>query len=255
MEPYFPIIVHNSSNPELFLSHQRTIDSLLCMPHTDQSKSEMFEEFRRIHQKDDKILNEINELEKIYHSNGAIQLYTQDSFVCRTINQILRLADVNQMFKCGHLLIDMYSHLKKSYEQIHSPFYYPPSETFYRGQMMTIQEFNSLKENQGNIISMKTFLSTTTSMQIALMYTGQYFDNPNLVSVVFIIERNSVLQTRPYANISSYSLFQDEEEVLFAIGSFFTIGNIRQMPNDNHIFTVNLKMTDRFDFRFKNQEN
>lgn len=255
MEPYFPIIVYNSSNPEPFLSHQRTIDSLLCMPHTDQSKSQMFEQFRLIHEKNDSILNDINQLEENYHSNGSIRFYTQDSFVCRTINQILRLADVNQMFQFGHLLIDMYSHLKQSFEQIHSPFYYPPCETFYRGQMMPIEEFNSLKENQGNIISIKTFLSSTKSMQIALMYAGQYFHDPHLVSVIFIIERNSVLRIRPYANISAHSLFPDEQEVLFAMGSFFTIGNIRPMPDNNHIFTVNLKMTDQSDFRFRNQDN
>lgn len=255
MELYFPIIVYDSSNPDVFLNHQRTIDSVLCLPRTEQSTSQIFQEFRRIHHGDDSLLDQINELEKIYHCNGAIQIYTQDSFVCRTIHRILRLADVHQMFQVGQFLIDLYSHLEQSYKQSHNEYFYPVSETFYRGQLMPKKEFHSLKENQGNIISIKTFLSATTSMQVALIYAGQYFDDPNLISVVFIIERNSVRQTRPYANISSYSLFPDEEEVLFAMGSFFAIGNIRQMVDNNNIYTVSLKMTDQSDFRFNNQDN
>ena len=196
----------------------------------------MIEEFRRIYQNNETVLTEIDLLEENYSSTNAIQLYTRDSFICRTINQIVRSGDVNLMFKIRHILNDIYLHLKQSYVQIHSSYYYPPYEIFYRGQMISNDELNYFKENQGNIISMKTFLSTTTSMQIALMYAGKYFENSDLTSVIFTIERNSALQTRPYTNISAYSLFPDEEEILFALGSFFRIGNIRVMPDDEHIF-------------------
>jgi hypothetical protein len=71
-----------------------------------------------------------------------------------------------------------------------------------------------------------------------------------MTSVVFSIERDSLVRTRPYANISRYSLFPDEDEVLFGMGSVFRIGNIREMPNADNIWIIHLKMTDQRDYRF-----
>jgi hypothetical protein len=221
------------------------------MPHDDQAKAEMIEEFRRIYHENESILGEINNFEINYHSYGSVQWYTRDSFIWRTINQILRLSDVDSMIKLRYILTDLYLHLNQSYKQTHSSYFQSTSEVFYRGQIMSNKEFYSFRENQGKIISINIFLSTTTSMQIALMYAGQYSPIDELTSVVFIIERDSPVLTRPYANISFYSLFPDEDEVLFSMGSIFRIGNIRQMPDADHIWIIHLKMTDQKDYRFK----
>jgi hypothetical protein len=245
-----PLTVYNPEEAHLFLSHQRTIDALLCMPHTPESKAEMIEEFRRIYNEDPVILREIDDFEMNYHSNAAVQWYTKDSFVCRTINQILRSSDVDRMFKLRYILTDIYDHLNQSSKQRHSFSYQTYPEIYYRGQIMSNKQFDNFKELQRNIISINTFLSTTTSMQIALMYAGKYHGNPDMTSVVFNIERDSLICTRPYANISRYSLFPDEDEVLFGMGSVFRIGNIREMPNADNIWIINLKMTDQRDYRF-----
>jgi len=220
------------------------------MPHTPESKAEMINEFRRIYNGNELILYEIDNFENNYHSNAAVQWYTKDSFVCRTINQSLRSSDVDTMIKLRYILIDIYSHLNQSCEQRNSSFFRSSSEIYYRGQIMSNKQFENLKELQGNIISINTFLSTTTSMQIALMYAGKYQGNPDMTSVVFSIEIDSLLRTRPYANISRYSLFPDEDEVLFGMGSVFRIGNIRQLPNADDIWVIDLIMTDQQDYRF-----
>jgi hypothetical protein len=115
---------------------------------------------------------------------------------------------------------------------------------------MSNKEFDYFKELRGNIISINTFLSTTRSMQVALMYAGKYHGNPLMTSIVFSIEKDFPVNTRPYANISAYSLFPDEEETLFAMGSVFRIGNIRQLPNSNDVWIIHLKMTDQNDPKF-----
>ncbi|CAF4303539.1 unnamed protein product, partial [Adineta steineri] len=104
------------------------------------------------------------------------------------------------------------------------------------------------KDLRGSIISINTFLSTTTSMQVALMYAGKFHENPDLISVIFSIEANSQARTRPYANISQYSMFPDEDEVLFGMGSVFQIGNIRELPDSNNIWIIHLKMTNLGDY-------
>jgi len=233
------------------MAHQRTIDTLLCMPHTSGSKFEIIDEFRHIYNDNPVVLGEIDHFQYNYESNAAVYWYTRDSFVCRTINQSLRSSDVDTMFKLRHILTDIYAHLNESYKQNHSSFFQSPSEIYYRGQLMSNKEFDYFKELRGNIISINTFLSTTRSMQVALMYAGKYHTNPDMISVVFSIEKDShAINTRPYANISHYSLFPDEDETLFAMGSVFRVGNIRELTNADNIWVIHLKMTDQQDFGF-----
>ncbi|CAF3988537.1 unnamed protein product [Rotaria sordida] len=232
------------------MAHQRTIDSLLCMPHTLESKAEMVAEFRRMYNDNQEILAQIDNFENTYHSNAAVQWYTRDSFVWRAINQALRSSDADAMFKLRYILTDLYLHLKESYQQSHRSFWDSKSETFYRGQLMSSEEFETFKSLRGCIISINTFLSTTASMQIALMYAGKCHENSNLVSVIFNIETNSQTLARPCANISHYSLFQDEEETLFAMGSFFRIGNIRQLLDADNVWVIYLTTISDNDYRF-----
>ncbi|CAF4773338.1 unnamed protein product [Rotaria socialis] len=245
-----PLIIYDQEHTHLFMAHQRTIDTLLCMPHTLESKADMLAEFRHAYSDNQEALAQIDNFENIYNSNAAVQWYTRDSFVWRTINQALRSSNVESMFKLRYILTDLYAHLQESYDQKHLSFQMLTPEIFYRGQMMSREEFNTFKTLQGNIIAINTFLSTTASMQIALMYAGQYCENPDLVSVVFHIETNMGALVRPYANISHYSLFRDEQETLFAMGSVFRIGNIRQLPNADYVWTIHLKTIDQTDSQF-----
>jgi hypothetical protein len=114
---------------------------------------------------------------------------------------------------------------------------------------MSSKEFESFQALRGSIISINTFLSTTTSMQIAMMYAGKFHENSDLISVVFNIEADVVAHTRPYGNISHHSRFPDEDETLFAMGSVFRVGNIRQLPDADNIWIIHLKIVDLQDYR------
>ncbi|CAF1400563.1 unnamed protein product [Adineta steineri] len=243
-----PLTVYNSEQAHVFIAHQRTIDTLLCMPQTLESQAEMFAEFRRIYNDNQVTLAAIDNFEKTYHSNAAVQWYTRDSFICRTINQALRTSNADTMFKLRYILTDMCAHLNESGHQRHTIYRPFREDIFYRGQSMSNEEFNSFKDLRGSIISINTFLSTTTSMQVALMYAGKFHENHDLISVIFSIEANSQARTRPYANISQYSMFPDEDEVLFAMGSVFQICNIRELPDSNNIWIIHLKMANLGDY-------
>ncbi len=97
---------------------------------------------------------------------------------------------------------------------------YINKENLYRGQLISKSEFEQVKQLQGDIISINTFLSTTASLQIALAFANGSLNNNDLIPIVFCIQTSPYVQhKRPYANISSFSMYKDEEEVLFAIGS------------------------------------
>ncbi len=235
-----PITVYDNEQPNLFIDNQKRIDKLVLMVNTNESKSEMIKEFRRIYDGNRIVLVEIDDFEILYESNAAIYWYTRDSFVCRVINQSLRLNNQQTIYKLRHILIDIYSHLNESISSSES---FP--EIYYRGQLLSNEEFNYLKQLQGKIISINTFLSTTTSIQVALLYTGKSNKEDHLTSVIFSIEKHSSINTRPYSNISHYSLFPDEDE------TFFRIGNICQLPNSKDVWIIQLILTDQNDYQLK----
>lgn len=185
-----------------------------------------------------------------YHSHAALRWYTRDSFVWRTLNQVLRSSDVEAMFKLRYILTDLYTHICQTYEQRLAHSSYRIWETYYRGQLIFRKDFEHFSELQGNVIAIKTFLSGTTSMQIALMYAGKYLENPDLISVVFSIETEMGQAIRPNANISLHSMFPDEDEVLFTMGNVFRVGNIRRLPDEENIWMIQLRTVNRNDEEF-----
>ncbi|CAF1230623.1 unnamed protein product [Adineta ricciae] len=223
-----PISVYSEEQKHVFLGHQRTIDTILCMPHTDESKLEMIAEFQRLYSHNETILAEIEYFQNEYYSSAAVRWYTRDSFVSRTINRTLRESNVDAMFKLRYILSDICDHLDQSHQHRYwlRALNEPLANVYYRGQLMSLREFEGFQRLRGNIISVNTFLSTTSSMQVALMFSSKFHGSSNLVSVVFRIETDSRAKTRPYADISKFSKFPDEAETLFGMGSVFQVGNI-----------------------------
>jgi len=120
-----PIIVYNPEQTHEFMAHQRTIDTLLCLPHTDEAYAIMIEEFRRIYSDNEATLAEIDIFAQTYHSNSAIQWYTRDSFLFRLINKVLRSSDVEMMFKLRYFLTDLYIQLDELYKQTNTLYNTP----------------------------------------------------------------------------------------------------------------------------------
>ena len=243
-----PILAYNQEQASAFISHQRTIDTLICLPYTNESRIEMIEEFRRLyHDNDTTAMIDIDLFEKTYNSHTAIQWYTRDTFLFRTINKALRSSDVEMMFKMRYFLTDLYVQLDTIYKQSQDFYRRPIIEKLYRGQTMLKTEFNYFQKITGQIISINTFFSTTTSLQIALLFANSSGNSDeNFLRIVFCIETNPYVQhKRPYANISQYSMYSEEEEVLFAMGSLFRIQNIQQLDRTTNIPIIYLQMIDQ----------
>ena len=150
------------------------------------------------------------------------------------------------MFKLRYILSDIYDHLDHSHQ--HRSWLHVPNEplanVYYRGQLMSLREFEDFQRLRGSIISVNTFLSTTISMQVALMFSNGFHESSNLVPVVFRIETDCRAKTRPYADISKFSTFPDEAETLFGMGSVFQVGNIRELADTEHVWIIHLKTID-----------
>ena len=238
-------VAYSEEQAHVFVAHQRTIDTLLCLPYTPESRAEMIDQLRQMYADDPSNLAEIDIFDKTYNCNSALQWYTQDSFLFRIINQILRCSNVKLMFKFRYFLTDLYLQLHEIHRQTRNLYDDPSCEKLYRGQMMSRKGFHFLQQLVGHIISINTFFSTTTSLQVALTFTDSSSNNDDLISMLFCIVKNpDVRNERPYGNISHFSLYRDEEEVLFAMGSLFRIDAIEDLERTNPLPVVYLKMID-----------
>jgi hypothetical protein len=150
------------------------------------------------------------------------------------------------MFKLRYFLTDLYVQLDGLYKRTCTYYYRSNKENLYRGQLISKSEFEHFKQLQGDIISINTFLSTTASLQIALAFANGSLNNNDLIPIVFCIQTNPYIQhKRPYANISSFSMYKDEEEVLFAMGSLFRVQCIEKLDRMNNTPVIYLQMIDQ----------
>ena len=239
-------MVYNEEQVDLFISYQRTIDTFLGLPQNEESRAEMLDALRRIHADNDSTLDDIELFEQNYNSNNALHWYTRNSFVFRTINQTLRSNDVNVMFTWRHFLIDLYTQLDSIYRENRNCRQYSKDDKFYRGHFISRKSFDLFRQLIGRIISINTFFSTTTSYQIALAFVDSFANNDDCLSVIFYIENNDSIakHQRPFANISQFSDYPDEEEILFAMGSIFRIQSIQDLDRMNPVPVIHLQMID-----------
>ncbi len=225
---------------------------LLKSPRTSEAKQEMIDELFRTSSGNEMILKQIDEFNRNYHSNAAIQWYTRDSFLYRVINQTLRCDNIGLIIKYRYFIIDLYQQLSELHNQI---IYANNSSkqtilTYYRGQFMSLPDIDQFKQHVGSFMSINTFFSTASSLDIALMFAGgsTLEGITPYKPVIFSIEVDpSIENTRPYATVNFYSAYEEEDEVLFALGSVFRIEKVDLLSSTDNIQVIHLKMIDEND--------
>jgi tetratricopeptide (TPR) repeat protein len=120
----------------------------------------------------------------------------------------------------------------------------------YRGQMMFRDELTKLKQNIGHLISINTFLSTSTACAVAINFSGNgEHQSMGIVSVIFEISIDLAVPCRPFANIDQLSFIEDEREILFSIGTIFQIDSV-DLETDT-IWLVKLSWTNEVSEKLK----
>ncbi|CAF3990748.1 unnamed protein product [Didymodactylos carnosus] len=235
-----------------FMWYHFLIRILLLMPatRTDLAKNEMLEECRLYYKDNQTVQNNINKFEKDYKSEKAVWWYTCDGFIYRLLNKALRTQNIEAIFKFRFFIADLQRQLCQLHHQYRqslgsdiSPFL-----TVFRGQVMTSVEVENLKRSIGGLISMNTFLSTTRKRDVAVAYAGSgELCNSTLESVLFEIQVDMKIETKPFCYINQLSMFYDEEEVLFSIGTVFQVETIELMKNK--IWNVKMILSGEHDKR------
>ena len=179
---------------------------------------EMFESYNLKH------LTQMN-YTNFYHL--IIMIYTEEGFVYRTINKILRDKQYDEFWKMKYYYFSLLYSLEKAYEEDKSITF----ESLYRGMKLKeeqIKFYKALKE--GQMIMFNEFLSTTYNKDIALKYAknlDEYVPGSCLFEIK--IPENENLRI---ALIEDHSQFKHENEVLLSSGSILKFDSFNNADNE-----------------------
>ncbi|CAF1686918.1 unnamed protein product, partial [Adineta ricciae] len=178
-------------------------------------------------------LNILNEFEHNYSPDNAIWWYTRESFLFRLLNKALRVQNIDLLFLFRFFILDIRQQLVQ-YQCLSSMH-------IYRGQLMSNEELQILKNSIGQLVSMNSFLSASTNRDVALFYLSDFIPTDDLQKVLLDIDADPLLVDNiPFANIMPHSYFPSEEEVLIMLGSIFRLIDIYY--DENQVYNVRLTL-------------
>ncbi|CAF1424454.1 unnamed protein product [Adineta steineri] len=226
-----------------FMYTQILKEILLTINFEDKHIKEFTTHCRDIYADNEHDLHNIEKLEREYHDRSPIWWYTYQYFLCSMLNQALRLMNVDMIVRMGFFINDLHRDIQRLHsEQVGGK---KSDETFtvYRGQGVSKKEFTEMTKTKGGLLSFNNFLSTSKNLDVGLCFAPQVPANPDLVGVLFVISINPTHSTTPFASIKDVSYFETENEVLFSMHTIFRIRDIKPMDENNHLYQVNLILT------------
>ncbi|CAF0991673.1 unnamed protein product [Adineta steineri] len=225
-----------------FVFSQLLIDCLLRLTSNEMDKNELIDYYEKAYEGNHAELDKLNEFQKEYSPEKALWWYTRESFFYKTLNAALRKQTIDMMFLYRSYISDIHRQLQ------HHQSMYPIQ--VYRSQLMSNRELNYLQQQKGQLVSVNSFLSTSTDRKVADIYTGGTTQYNNLERVLFEIDADpKVVTAKPFADISRLSHFSVESEVLFMLGSIFRIESINCTDDQLWIIHMSLCREDDHDLK------
>jgi hypothetical protein len=209
---------------------------------TDHSKEEMIRNCQSYYRHNHAELAKIEEFKKTYDRKNAIQWYTKDSFIYRMVNKALRTENIKTLYFLRSFIYDLHHQLVDAHSSMLSDTNESNVLTLYRGARLPLSELNELRNNTGALITMNGFLSTSRSYDVAIAFA----QGPIITDYTSVLFKITVDLDTPkpmcIADISEYSSFPDEQEVLFNVGCIFRVGTT-QYSIGRKMWKVSLTLT------------
>ncbi|CAF4827059.1 unnamed protein product [Rotaria magnacalcarata] len=107
---------------------------------------------------------------------------------------------------------------------------------------MSSDELKTLNASVGNFISVNSFFSSSASAKEARSFIHTFFIRDNLEPVLFEITADpNVATNKPFADISIFSEFNGEYEVVFMLGSIFRLNSVRR-SSDHKLWVIQMTL-------------
>ena len=234
----------------LFMYTQLLKESLLEIEEDDEKSIKELVDYCRL--QDDIAENQIGKVEREYPCRTPIWWYTGPYFMYSMLNRGLRLMEVDIILKMGFFIRHLHQHIKELYQEQQqsttNTTTMTPFEVF-RGQGLSIEIFDKIKQTKGRLMSFNNFLSTSRDRQISLCFAESAAYQPNTVGTLFImlIDPNiCATSSIPFADVNQVGYYKDlEEEILFSAHTIFHIDYIERIHDNDtdRLWQVNLTLT------------
>ncbi|CAF1351572.1 unnamed protein product [Rotaria sordida] len=208
-----------------FVFFQVLIDCLLKLKSKESDKNEVIRCCKLQYEGNDFELTNLHEFEKNYSPDKVLWWYSRESFFYNTLNAILRNENIYMICLFRTFISDIYRQLK--YYQVKNHV------RVYRGQNISSDELETLKQLVGHFISVNSFFSTSTVYKLALSFVKGPDIQTDLERVLFEIDADpKIVTTKPFADISKCSEYSQESEILFMLGSIFRLDSVERSSDD-----------------------
>jgi tetratricopeptide (TPR) repeat protein len=166
------------------------------------------------------------------------------------MNKALRVQDFDMLFAFRFFITDIAKQLKLEYENFIRTNGNRNLIRVYRGQLISIEELELMKNNIGEFLSMNSFLSTSRNRTTAFEFTQVPRRRDHMRPILFEIEIDPCLRTKPFADINQISYFEDEGEVLIMLGALFRIEKVTENEKEK-IWIARVSLASEDDFHLK----
>ncbi|CAF1129348.1 unnamed protein product [Adineta ricciae] len=189
----------------------------------------------------------IKQISQNYQQRNAIYLYTQETFLYSMINRDLRTMNVDAMIKTAVFIRDLHNQIARLHSQEYGR--HRPLELLklYRSQSLSNEDFDKLSKSNGGLLSFNQFLSTSKKKEVSLELIRKKEQTTDSVQILFVMTIDPSKSSTPFANISSQSNFQKEEEILFSMHAIFRIEKIEPTDSCDLLKKVYLTLTNEND--------
>ncbi|CAF0802568.1 unnamed protein product [Adineta steineri] len=208
-----------------FMWFQLLIEVLISMQHNLTAKKELINVCKQQYHNNSKELAVINEFENSYSSSRAIWWYTRETCLYRLLNKALRVQNIDVLFAFRFFIKDMFTNLNEEHKKFKRSLTDQLIQV-YRGQVISADEFDRMHKSIGEFISINSFFSTSRNRKRALEFTNNIPPSDSIRQILFDIKVDIRLSTKPFADVTKLSYFEEEEEILFMLGSVFRITNV-----------------------------
>jgi tetratricopeptide (TPR) repeat protein len=208
----------------------------------DTLKSDMIKQCRLECQNDVNRLKRIDQFALNCTPENILYWYTENSPVYQLVNRAFRTRSIDLICKFRYFTILLHQKLKDlRVKQQGWKF-----GTLYRAQKIKKNDLENLKSNIGSLISTNTIMSTTRNLSVADTFlTPNENVEANEFSTLFEInvENGTKSICYSFADISEFSQFPDEEEVLFFAGAVFRVDSVT--CNEKSIWIIKLTLNNQ----------
>jgi tetratricopeptide (TPR) repeat protein len=198
----------------------------------EETKRDMLNYCRRIYidRRSSDTLDILDEFEQNFIPELSVYWYTRECFLYKILNTALRTPQPDVLYKLRYFLRHLHQQiLSQSKSQRRDQ----TSIIVYRGQSMSEEQIEKLKENVGGFLSFNNFLSTSLRRDVAFNFVWG-----SETGVLFEMFIDTTIEKFPFASIEHLSFQQGqrgESEILFSAGTVFRIVEIDKRTDYYHV--------------------